>query len=281
MPSSPAFLAVGHVTSDLIGGDEVLGGAALYASVQARALGQRARVLTACHRDWRGRKLLKTFESRQIPSAATTTFAYESVVGARAARLVALADPITPEELPEGWAGSEIALLCPVFREVDPAFADLLRPRLLAVAPQGWMRKIGEGGRVEWSPWDGSEPVLARASALFFSEEDAPAAEALGAAYAERVPIVVLTRGPRGATIWAEGARFEVPAVPAREVDPTGAGDVFAAAFLVARLEGAEAREAARFAAAAAACAVEAPGVGGIRGRAVIEARRRNRGSSV
>ena len=49
----------------------------------------------------------------------------------------------------------------------------------------------------------------------------------------------------------------------------------FLAAYLVAAADGAAAAEAAEFAAAAAACAVEAPGVGGIRGRAVIEGRRR------
>jgi sugar/nucleoside kinase (ribokinase family) len=85
---------------------------------------------------------------------------------------------------------------------------------------------------------------------------------------------VVLTRGARGATIFTDASREHVPAAPAREVDPTGAGDVFAAAFLVAIHEGASPREAAELAAAAAACAVEAPGVAGIRGRATIEARR-------
>ena len=51
-------------------------------------------------------------------------------------------------------------------------------------------------------------------------------------------------------------------AAHATERDPTGAGDVFATGYLVARLDGASHLEAAGFASAAAACSVEAPGVG-------------------
>jgi adenosine kinase len=40
--------------------------------------------------------------------------------------------------------------------------------------------------------------------------------------------IVVVTRGERGATIYADGKRYDIPPVPPRQiVDPTGAGDAF------------------------------------------------------
>jgi ribokinase len=49
-----------------------------------------------------------------------------------------------------------------------------------------------------------------------------------------KVPEVVITRGPRGAT-WTDGFRtVEERAVPAEAVDTTGAGDAFAAGFLSA-----------------------------------------------
>lgn len=59
----------------------------------------------------------------------------------------------------------------------------------------------------------------------------------------------------------------------AREVDPTGAGDVFAAAFLVSLRRREAVATAARFAAAAAAISVEGFGLGAIPTRAVIEER--------
>jgi sugar/nucleoside kinase (ribokinase family) len=271
-----SFLAIGHVTTDLVGGEEVLGGAALYASVQARALGLAPRVLTAAHRDWSGRKFLRTFSAKQIFSEATTTFAYEPGAGPRRARVTAVADPLTPSDLPEGWAASDVALLCPVLGEIDPGFAEVLRPRILGVAPQGWMRRTGEDRAVVSGPWESAERILARAHAVFFSEADAPDADLLAERYAERAPVVVVTRGERGATLFAASGRMEVPPFPAREIDSTGAGDVFAAAYLVACAEGAAPRDAAELAAAAAACAVEAPGIAGIRGRAIIQARKRS-----
>lgn len=270
----PSFLAIGHVTTDLVGGKEVLGGAALYSASQALALGLRVRVLTAARGDWSGHRLLSGTEAHLLESEATTTFDYETVVGKRRGRLTAVARPLGPADLPPEWAESEIAFLCPVFHETSPAFAGILRPRLLGLAPQGWMRRRGPDGAVERAPWTEAESALARASAVFFSEEDAADADGLASSWARHAPLVVLTRGARGATIFTDASREHVPAAPAREVDPTGAGDVFAAAFLVAIHEGASPREAAELAAAAAACAVEAPGVAGIRGRATIEARR-------
>jgi sugar/nucleoside kinase (ribokinase family) len=64
--------------------------------------------------------------------------------------------------------------------------------------------------------------------------------------------IVVTTLGARGVRVGAE----IVPAPEVDEVDPTGAGDAFAAAFTVATLEGAEPIEAARAAVPVAAAAV-------------------------
>ncbi|QIO36791.1 sugar kinase [Bradyrhizobium sp. 1(2017)] len=62
------------------------------------------------------------------------------------------------------------------------------------------------------------------------------------------------TRGPRG-TIWLneEGELEETPAFPVQAVDTLGAGDVFHGAFTLGLAEGKDAREALRFAAAAAA----------------------------
>jgi len=56
------------------------------------------------------------------------------------------------------------------------------------------------------------------------------------------------------------GRTRRVGAHPAREVDPTGAGDAFAAAFLLALARGADPADAARLGAAAGSIAVEGEG---------------------
>lgn len=55
--------------------------------------------------------------------------------------------------------------------------------------------------------------------------------QALAAAAAE-VAIVACTEGDKGAHILSNGQRLHVPAIPTRIVDATGAGDLFAGAFL-------------------------------------------------
>ncbi len=52
------------------------------------------------------------------------------------------------------------------------------------------------------------------------------------AALKKVVPNVVMTRSERGALIHFNGQDFEIPAVPCKPIDLTGAGDVFAGAFL-------------------------------------------------
>jgi ribokinase len=68
---------------------------------------------------------------------------------------------------------------------------------------------------------------------------------------------LVLTLGERGARL---GDRT-VPAVPARAVDSTGAGDAFNAAFAVALAEGRTDLDAVRWGCGAGAHMVEHPGV--------------------
>ncbi len=64
---------------------------------------------------------------------------------------------------------------------------------------------------------------------------------------------VALTRGARGAPLIAETECVEIPAAPAREVDPTGAGDVFGVVLTLELAHGKPLAVAGRAAAAAAA----------------------------
>jgi sugar/nucleoside kinase (ribokinase family) len=67
-------------------------------------------------------------------------------------------------------------------------------------------------------------------------------------------PVVVVTRGPQGVTVLAEGARTDVVADPVdKVVDTTGAGDLFAAGYLRGVTTGADTEACARLGALAAA----------------------------
>jgi sugar/nucleoside kinase (ribokinase family) len=113
---------------------------------------------------------------------------------------------------------------------------------------------------------------LSRIDALILSIEDIEGDESLARAYARHCNLVVVTRGAQGATLFQKSEPYHVAAFPAHEHDPTGAGDVFAAALLVRLYETDNPFEAAHFAAGAAARSVERSGAARIPTRPELEA---------
>lgn len=93
---------------------------------------------------------------------------------------------------------------------------------------------------------------------LFTAAKTAP--EAIGELLAAGVKAVVLKRGAAGANYYDPGLSLSLPSMPVEEVDPTGAGDCFGATFVTLWLEGADPKEALRYANAAGALAVTKTG---------------------
>ncbi len=120
-----------------------------------------------------------------------------------------------------------------------------------AVVEAAARRVLAAGGRIGLDPNVRGTPsprlraLADRATVLFPSEGELELAT-------RPDQIVVTTLGARGVSVGGE----VVPAPEVDEVDPTGAGDTFAAAFTVALLGGAEPVEAARAAVPVAAAAV-------------------------
>ena len=74
------------------------------------------------------------------------------------------------------------------------------------------------------------------------------------ARFADKVPVLVSTRGEHGAVAIVDGVRHAAPCVPVdRIVDTTGAGDLFAAGFLAAHIDGRSVEDCLALGAAAAA----------------------------
>jgi sugar/nucleoside kinase (ribokinase family) len=100
-------------------------------------------------------------------------------------------------------------------------------------------------------------PTASEAQALAGIADDDQAAQAL---LGRGEKILVYKRGALGCSVYAGGKRLDVPGFQVQEVDPTGAGDCFNAAFLVGLEQGWPLEQAARFACAAGALAVTKQG---------------------
>ncbi len=265
------ILIAGHIVKDLLPGGWRAGGGALYASAQARALGLSTGVVTACGSDIEPTFELSGVEWHVVLSPETTTFENTYVDGVRTQRLPAHGRELTLEDIPTAWFDAAIVLLTPVFHDVAPSLPrQLVQPgRIVGLGAQGWLRRL-DGDRVLSGVVE-PRPEWLYGDVVFVSDEDVSDPEAVSV-WREQVPVVVLTLGRRGCIVWDHSGRHELPALYSQEVGPTGAGDVFAAAFLVRYHETHDALTSARFAAAAAALKVRSAGLQGIAGRAQIEA---------
>lgn len=272
----PDYLVIGHITRDLLpDGGEAPGGTARYAAAVAACLGLRAAILTSG-----GPAPLPPPQAgvdlAASPTPVLTTFENRYGPTGRRQWLHAVGAPVDLAALPDQWRGAPVVHLAPVAAELDLAAAlDAFPAALVGVTPQGWMRVWDDPlpAAVRYAPWRPAPGLLSRIGLLVLSIEDVAGDEAAAQAFAAHCPLVVVTRGAAGATLYLRGEPRHVAAFAAAERDPTGAGDVFACAMLARLRETGDPMLAAAFASAAAALSVQGPGLGELSGRAAVERR--------
>jgi sugar/nucleoside kinase (ribokinase family) len=273
----PDFLVIGHVTKDLRpDGSFTVGGSATFASLTAQRLGLRAGIVTSASPDLLERlpEALPGVAVAASPAAESSTFENIYEGGRRRQYLRGRAASLKLDDVPAAWRQARIVLLGPLTQEVPSEFATAFPDALLGATPQGWLRQWGADGLVSATSWTAAPQVLPHLHAIILSREDLIAhnlgdeqqeqIEALLNEWASATPMLVLTKGAQGATLHHAGTARHFRAFPATEVDPTGAGDVFAAAFLIQYALGQDAAAAMRFANCVASFVVEQPGAQGI-----------------
>jgi sugar/nucleoside kinase (ribokinase family) len=258
--AAPDFLSIGHVTLDRFGDEVRLGGGALYSAITAHRLGRSAAILTSHAGDYPLDALPPAIEIVTLEAPATTVFEYQEGEGPRVMRVTATASPLATGDLPEDWREAPLVLLAPVIQEVDPELAFGFGDGTVAAAAQGWLRTLDDSGGVAPVTWESPNEVLNRLQARFVSAEDVRGQEEQLTEWVQRVPLADVTAGAAGALLYVNGVRFEVKPRPAVEVDATGAGDVFAAAFLLYYHRDGDPWTAAEAATCAASLSVEGEG---------------------
>jgi 1D-myo-inositol 3-kinase len=255
------FLAVGHVTKDLLpNGRFTLGGTAAYATLTARSLGVSAAAMTSAPPGLDLADMLAGVQLHVIPSASPTVFENIYRGEQRLQYLRSVADRLAASDLPPAWKRASIVLLGPLVGELGMDWLGAFAHSLVGVVPQGWMRQWDRTGLVASRAWDEASLILPRVDVVVFSEDDVSRDEVAIRYYASLARVAVVTHGRRGATVFYRGVEKRFPAFRAREVDPTGAGDVFAAAFLVRLNETGDPFEAAPFANCTASLSIEGIG---------------------
>ncbi len=283
----PEFLAIGHVAQDIHpDGTFSPGGTVTFAACTAYRLGLEAGIVTCAAPDLIAKlpSYLPNIALQVRSSAETTTFANSYQEGFRTQYLHARAESLQLTDVPQSWRRTPIVLLGPLVQELTPEFVTLFKRRpgsLIAATPQGWLRRWDADGRVWPAPWLEAEQILPLLDVLILSHDDLlPFADGdrrqvdtLLTRWSAHVPLLVATDARYGATLFQQGAMQRFPAYPTHEVDPTGAGDVFAAAMLIYLHKYGDPERAVNFANCVASFSVEQEGIKGIPTLDMVERR--------
>lgn len=253
------YLLVGHASQDMTAQGPTAGGTVVYAGRTARLLGCHTAVLSSAAADYDWATALAGIPVVSIPAEQTTTFANLESAKRRQQFLYSVAGLLAAEHVPPAWQRPSIVHLAPIANEVDPALAGLFPESLVALTPQGWLRAWDGQGHVYATAWPAAQETLALAAAVILSRDDLPDAATLDQ-YRRWARLLVVTAGAGGCTVHSRSQSRHFPAPSVTAVDSTGAGDIFAAAFLVRLAQiGGDPWSAAQFANQMATCSVAQP----------------------
>jgi sugar/nucleoside kinase (ribokinase family) len=241
-----------------------LGGTAAYAGLTARALGRRPAIVTSAGDDL-DLSPLDGVPIRRVPSAQSTTFRNQYSTSGRQQHLLARAAGLEAADVPSEWRSAPIVHLAPIAGEIPPPLAALFSGNeLVGLTPQGWMRAWDSEGRVSNTSWTPALQAIQGVDVVIVGVEDVGGDEAELEGLAAACRLLVATEGARGARVYWNHDVRRFPASAIDQVDPTGAGDVFAAAFFIRYHQTRDPWEAARFANLLAAASVTRRGLAGV-----------------
>jgi hypothetical protein len=257
------YLTIGHLTVDQTPEGPRLGGTVAYSALTAQALGLRAGIVTS----W-GAELplgaLQAIPVASFPAEASTTFENRETPEGRVQFIRSVAPRLDYYQIPEPWRNAEIVHLGPVAQEVEPGLVRNFPSAFIGATPQGWLRSWDKDGRVHVTEWPEAPFVLERTGAAVVSAYDLGNDENRIDEMAASCSVLAVTEGGQGVRLYWKGdvRRFRPPQVD--EVDPTGAGDIFAAAFFVRLYTTRDPWEAARFATQLSALSITRRGLASI-----------------
>lgn len=231
-----------------------------YAGSCAHALGCSVDVLACVPEDFPIDAVQRQFPFRRFGnrSGSTTVFENRYQDGRRTQHLLMKGDAIEGG-LPED-VNPELVLLCPVMDELLAPITSNVRGRTTGACLQGWLRVADASGLVSPNEELDFLDSLKGVDVLFYSEEDIGWSDPPRARIRSCAPVVIETLGKQGAVVYQGDREVSVPGTSVVEVDPTGAGDTFAMAFLIHWHRCGDVVEAARMACQSAALEVSQKG---------------------
>jgi sugar/nucleoside kinase (ribokinase family) len=241
------------------------GGQAANFCAWAAVLGEPARLVTRVGDDDRGRRLVSDLQSRGVEVcpvwADEPTGAIAVLVGADGQRAMATergaSVGLRPDDLVEEWFAGVRLIHVPAYSLFVNPLGKATRAAIGVIRAAGGMLSIdlsSVAGLQEYGPTRMAYDLARLKPELLFGTAAEVATIGVPVEHLAQVPVVKL--GAAGCSVFGR----TIPAPAVQNVDGTGAGDAFAAAFCVAWLHGATPIEAAERAVVVASEAVTRTG---------------------
>ena len=141
------YLAIGHITCDILPSGRRMGGTVTYAALTARALGLRVGIVTS-HGGEVPITELGEIPMINYPAEFSTTFENIQTPAGRKQFIRHLAPALNLNLIPDPWLNAPIVHLAPVAQEVEPSLVRHFPTALIGVTPQGWLRYWDFSGNV-------------------------------------------------------------------------------------------------------------------------------------
>ena len=255
-------IVVGHITLDEFNGKLIPGGSAYYCSQTYLALGAEVKLISIVGDDFQCNEVFDGIDAFVKRSGKTTQF--KNIYKKDSPReqiSLAQAGPICEDMLPEDFKDCDVLHLVPVLGEVDiNQWVSRIKSNMVAIGLQGWLRRINSSKVVLSKKCDISDEDYGKVDLLCMSEDDIKGQPELLGRVVKLVPVVALTHGALGYDIYRNGVKNSYGVFKTFEVDPTGAGDVFASGLVYSLAAGKSDKESGFIGAGLASVIVEEVG---------------------
>jgi len=242
------IIIIGHIVDD-IDNTNSLGGVVSYAGITTASLGLETHVFTKCdpNNDYIGVLESKGVLVHNLPSKKNNITTFQNIYdskGKRVQAVHAIQEKIGLNDFLNqdfSFFKNSIILFGSVIGEIDfSLISKLSRHGKISMVPQGYLRSIGESGEVRHKKWTDFKKYLKNCQIVFLSGEDLTDGGVFQEDHFSQIQkscsLFALTKGDKGSVI------FEYKKDPLittafklekNEIkDLTGAGDVYAGAFL-------------------------------------------------
>ena len=252
------ILSIGEVLWDLLPAEPVLGGAPSNFALHAHGLGTDAKLVSRVGEDSRGREILEQLRARgmetdliasdnALPTGTVTVTLTDDGQPCYVIHEHVAWDAITITAECERAATASHAVCFGTLAQRSPASRAAVQA-LVAASPPDALRVFDINLRQHFFSRDVIESSLSIANVLKLNETELPVLAELfglcGKAKAQltslaerfRLRAIAFTRGAEGSCLMADGIWSERAAAPTAVRDTVGAGDSFAAAFVLGML---------------------------------------------